>query len=162
MMPLSPLASGVTVTQASDTLLRSSVRQQANSQHSSTKYVTRPQTPVTPNHNNNFTLTTMTLPAQSSSRRKSENTKFSIQPPPSLHVVPQPQPDPASWQSSTLPRLVQHLPAPAHRQNPQVRFLISKAGGMLSLLNIILGSTARKMALNLLFFIIYGFIGGVC
>jgi hypothetical protein len=135
LMPMSPLANGVTVTNQ----LQSNLGDMLSRQTIQTKYVTRPQTPVTPL---TFAMNpptslphypgqyqqrlsqcqTMTLPGRGN---RSGNTrtniqhcvmdgKFAIQPPPTF-AFPDHNP-PANWHAS-LPRLVRHLPAAA----PQVR-----------------------------------------
>ena len=125
MMPLSPLANGVTVTNqmqsqshAQDTLSRS------------TKYVTRPQTPVTQktlvmstarsdiipypstHHQPNMNHQTMTLPHRSQQRTRTGYTddKFAIQPPPTFAY----NDNVTTWHAS-LPRLIRHIPAPQVR-----------------------------------------------
>ena len=137
LMPMSPLANGVTVTNQ----LQSNLGDMLSRQTIQTKYVTRPQTPVI---NQTYTMNlaptslphypgqyqqrfsqsqcqTMTLPGRGN---RSGNTrtniqhcvmdgKFAIQPPPTF-AFPDHKP-PANWQAS-LPRLVRHLPAAAAQQ----------------------------------------------
>ena len=135
-MPLSPLANGcVTVTNQLQPNLGDVLS--TTRQTMQTKYVTRPQTPVTPKtfamnltshhpgqpgHQRLPHCQTMTLPGRgtrSSTRTNSQHfmtdEKFSIQPPPTFAY---PDHNSDAWHSSTLPRLVRHLPATS-----QVRLL---------------------------------------
>lgn len=139
-MSLSPLANGVTVTNQSQPNLGDMLSRQTMQ----TKYVTRPQTPVTasktfamtptphlghPGHQSfpQFQCQTMTLPGRGnrSSARTNANQrhstmtddgKFTVQPAPTIAY---PENNTATWQAS-LPRLVRHLPA-----NAQVSFISS-------------------------------------
>ncbi|EFX63179.1 hypothetical protein DAPPUDRAFT_119454 [Daphnia pulex] len=144
LMPMSPLANGVTVTNQ----LQSNLGDMLSRQTIQTKYVTRPQTPVTPQ---TFAINpptslpyypgqyhqrlsqpqcqTMTLPGRGN--RSGNNTrtniqhcvmdgKFAIQPPPTF-AFPDHNPQSANWHAS-LPRLVRHLPAAAQQETRDVNF----------------------------------------
>lgn len=130
-MPLSPLANGVTVTNQ----LQPNLGDMLSRQTMQTKYVTRPQTPVTPKtfpmnpttsphpghgyQHQRFSQSpcqTMTLPGRgnrSSTRTNSQHCmtdgKFAIQPSPTFAY---PDHNSTTWHATcTLPRLVRHLPA---------------------------------------------------
>lgn len=126
-MPLSPLANGVTVTNQ----LQPNLGDMLSRQTMQTKYVTRPQTPVTPKtfpmhpatsshpgqqlrFNQSQCHNTMTLPGRgnrSSIRTNSQHAmtdgKFAVQPTPTFAY---PDHNATTWHAS-LPRLVRHLPA---------------------------------------------------